>query len=128
MLMRYSLLVTMTSSCNLAFCQRFKINDLDEADKFQGLRITSNRPERTSYLSQPKHINKVLGRLEMSSAKYSATPMEFPSSNSFHGSYSDPAVQEKFRESTGTFLCVMICNLPDIVYAVDILLQHCKTH
>lgn len=57
------------------FCIRFKMKYLGEADRFLGLLITRNRPERIFRLSQTSYLDKVLERFEMSSSKASATPV-----------------------------------------------------
>lgn len=104
----------------------FKMKNLGTAKEFLGIQITRDRAKRTLFLTQSTFVDKILERFHMTDAKSVATPMEVPSSNSFHPDPEPLSDNTLYRSAIGSLMYLMLCTRPDIAFAVGKLSQYCE--
>ena len=106
--------------------QRFKMRDLGPVHYILGIQVHRDRPNRHIYLSQAKHIDDVLKKLNMSNCRPVSTPLD----KSVTLSKDDcPDTPEEIADmssvpylsAVGSLMYLAIGTRPDIAYAVGAL-------
>lgn len=100
----------------------FQIRTLP-ADRFIGVDITRNRPERSIYLSQPEYIQKITEKFNMTECNQLAIPADpscrlSPDMSPQNKEEETEMLNTPFREAVGSLMHVMVMTRPDIAYAV----------
>jgi hypothetical protein len=112
---------------------RFEVTDLGELNYFLGIKVDRDRTVRTITLSQPKYINDILERFNMTDCHPSPLPV-VPKSYLPRGKDIPVTAETRellsqipYREAVGCLMYLMVTTRPDIGYAVQSVSQHTST-
>jgi hypothetical protein len=106
---------------------RFKGRDLGSADAYLNVVIERDRRARTLKISQPRHAEGILARLDMTDAKPKSVPMSAAADNSRTSSDDTPLEMDQARlysESVGGLLYLASVTRPDLAMPVSALARH----
>jgi hypothetical protein len=112
---------------------RFEVTDLGELHYFLGMEVHRDRIARTISLSQPKLIDDILERFNMSECHPAPIPA-LPKTHLPKGRDIPVSADEQerldripYREAVGCLMYLMVTTRPDIGYAVQAVSQHTCT-
>ena len=105
----------------------FDMKDLGEAQFILGIQIIRDRKNRTLTISQCEYVKRIVGDLQLSDCKPTATPLahgvhlsktDCPSPDK-----ADAALKHRYQSAVGAIIYAMNGTRPDIAYAVTKLSQ-----
>ncbi|PHU26198.1 Retrovirus-related Pol polyprotein from transposon TNT 1-94 [Capsicum chinense] len=105
--------------------KEFEMKDLGAAKKILGMEIMWDREKCKLYLSQKRHIEKVLHRFNMQNAKPVRTPLaahfKLSATLSLKIDYErDYISRVPYSSAVGSLMYAMVCFRPDLSYVVSI--------
>jgi hypothetical protein len=106
---------------------RFKGRDLGSADAYLNVVIERDRSARTLKISQPRHAEGILAKLDMDEAKPKSVPMSAGADYTRTASDDTPLESEEARlyaESVGALLYLASVTRPDLAMTVSVLARH----
>ena len=101
----------------------FEARDLGAASLFLGMLITRDRAAKTIKLSQPRHINDLLAKFQMTDAKPYETPSSAAIKLTAEGEPLDTTVYP-YSTAIGSLMYIASCTRPDIAQAVGALARY----
>ena len=106
--------------------KRYKMHDGGPIECILGIEITRDRPNRTMYLSQRKHICDVLDRFQLADARPAPTPLAKSAPLSKDDCPQSPEELEymcsvPYLSAVGSLMYLAVGTRPDIAFAVGAL-------
>ncbi|CAI7875626.1 unnamed protein product [Closterium sp. NIES-53] len=104
--------------------ERHTCTDLGELTSYLGLRITRDRAQRTSTLTQSHMVQQVLQRFGFTYSSPQSTPL--PTGHSLSAPPSDESVEPSgpYPELVGCLMYLMTCTRPDLAYPLSLLARY----
>ncbi|CAI7859326.1 unnamed protein product [Closterium sp. NIES-54] len=104
--------------------KRHTCTDLGELTSYLGLRITRDRAQRTTTLTQSHMVKQVLQRFGFTYSSPQSTPL--PSGHSLLAPPSDESIEPSgpYLELVGYLMYLMTCTRPDLAYLLSLLARY----
>ncbi|CAI7772822.1 unnamed protein product [Closterium sp. NIES-53] len=104
--------------------KRHTCTDLGELTSYLGLRITRDRAQRTTTLTQSHMVQQVLQRFGFTYFSPQSTPL--PTGHSLSAPPSDESVEPSgpYPELVGCLMYLMTCTRPDLAYPLSLLARY----
>ena len=113
----------MTEDVILGLEKLFKLRRIDKIEKFVGLEIIRDRPNRKIFLGQQRYALEVLDRFDMTKCKPVSTPMDANQLRLYHGD-GTPTDKREYLKAIGSLLYLATGTRPDLAYAVGLLSRY----
>ncbi|CAI7898608.1 unnamed protein product [Closterium sp. NIES-54] len=104
--------------------KRHTCTDLGELTSYLGLRITSDRAQRTITLTQSHMVQQVLQRFGFTYSSPQSTPL--PIGHSLSAPPSEESIEPSglYPELVGCLMYLMTCTRPDLAYPLSLLARY----